>query len=104
MCGRSWRPDLSGAWRLGERWAQSVAPKWVPGVEAHYTPVCWSWVVGGLIRRAVAAHAARGGGGDTAPAAGHADGGALLRALIHTRVAARIGQPRDLHLGFDDVS
>ena len=105
VCGRSWRSDPSGAWRAGERWAQSVAPKWVPGAEAHYTPVCWSWVVGGLIRRAVAAHARGGGGsgGVAALAAAHADGGALLRALVHARLAARLGRPRDLHLGFDDA-
>ena len=106
MCGWPWLspPDPAAAWRLGEEHAQRVPPRWDPGTESHYTPVCWSWIAGGIILRALALHNSSSPDCVDGNNVGIDDGGATLRDLIKTRLGVPLGCADDLHLGFDPSS
>jgi hypothetical protein len=72
---RGWRAMFDA----GTSWIASLTPEWAPGCQASYHHVSWSWIVGGVVSGAA--------------------GGAHVRDVFASAVAAPLRAERDMHVG-----
>lgn len=71
------RGDWRSAWETGVRWVEEAEPHWVPGTEAKYHVLSFSFIAGGIVERAAGTHITE----------------------ITREVATLLGEKEGLHLG-----
>jgi hypothetical protein len=72
------RQGWVGVWSTGKCFVEQSKPSWIPGSEARYHPVSWSWLVGGVAEHAGKEH---------------------ITQLLHRLVAAPLDCEGDMHMG-----